>query len=299
MAKAKISRKKSAPRKKRTTRKSTVKRTSWFNRALAAMPFTEKQMQKGATVGLVALVLVAGYGVAEFFDVPAAAKQEFAEAAGRAGFEVKRVEVRGADRVNELKVYEIVLAEKDRAMPLVDIEQLRADLLQFGWIKDARISRQLPDTLIVDIVERVPHAAWDNGRKLSLIDKHGVVLGEISEAEAREFPRITGHRANERAQDLTSLLNEAPALIPMVTQAEWVGNRRWNISFKSGETLALPEGRESAAAAWLNFARMDGVNRMLGKGVSYFDLRDPDRAYLRIPRNEKDDSKDAKTEQEG
>lgn len=294
MAKAATARRKPASRKKRTVRKSTVKRVSWVNRLLHTLPFTERQLQRSATWGLMALIAVVLYGVAQFFGLPEAAKQEFAEAAGRAGYEVKRVEVRGVDRVNELKVYEIVLAQKDRAMPLVDLDKVRTDLLAFGWIKDARVSRQLPDTLIVDIVERVPHAAWDDGRKLSLIDRQGVVLGEVSDAEAKGFPRITGRRANERAVDLTVLLDTAPALIPMVSNAEWIGNRRWNIQFKTGETLALPEGQDLAAAAWLNFARMDGINRLLGKGVTYFDLRDPDRAYLRIPREKtaQDDAAD-------
>ena len=48
--------------------------------------------------------------------------------AANVGFEVKRVEITGMDRVDQLKVYDIVLAEKDRAMPLVDIEALRADI---------------------------------------------------------------------------------------------------------------------------------------------------------------------------
>ncbi len=299
MAKAKVTRKKAPTRKKAAPRKRTVKRTSWFNKLLQLLPFTEAQLQRAATWLVIGVIAVTGYGVAQFFELPAKAKYEFAQAAGRAGFEVKRVEVRGVDRVNELKVYEIVLAEKDRAMPLVDIDQLRADLLQFGWIEDARISRQLPDTLIVDIVERVPHAAWDNGRKLTLIDKSGAVLGEITEAQAHGFPRISGQRANERVEDLTTLLNEAPALTPLVTEAEWVGNRRWNITFESGEKLALPEGKELAAAAWLNFARMDGVNRLLGKGVTYFDLRDPERAYLRIPRAEKENLETDNSGKEG
>jgi cell division protein FtsQ len=31
----------------------------------------------------------------------------------------------------------------------------------------------------------------------------------------------------------------------------------------------------------LNFARLDGVHRLLGRDLIHFDLRDPDRAYFR------------------
>jgi cell division protein FtsQ len=33
----------------------------------------------------------------------------------------------------------------------------------------------------------------------------------------------------------------------------------------------------------VNFARMDGVDRLLGRGVLRFDMRDPSRFVLRLP----------------
>jgi cell division protein FtsQ len=168
-------------------------------------------------------------------------------------------------------------------MLLVDIDQVREDLLANGWIKDARISRRLPDTLVVDIVEREPVAVWQNQGRLSLIDKTGYPLEQITREEIPDLPVIVGKKANLKFIQLDSLLDVAPALRPMVTGATWIGNRRWDLEVDSGETLALPEGEETASAALLNFARMDGVNRLLGRGVVHFDLRDAERAYLRMP----------------
>jgi len=186
---------------------------------------------------------------------------EIASAVGEAGFEVKRVEVSGVNRIDELKVYEIVLAQKDRSMALVDIDQVREDLLTNGWIKEARISRRLPDTLVVEIIEREPAAVWQHQGKLSLIDNSGFPLEQIEREEMPDLPVIVGRKANIRVPQLNRLLDVAPALRPMVTGATWIGNRRWNLEFDSGETLALPEGEETAAAALLNFARMDGDGR--------------------------------------
>ena len=33
----------------------------------------------------------------------------------------------------------------------------------------------------------------------------------------------------------------------------------------------------------MTFARLDGVNRLLGGKVAAFDMRSPDRIYLRVP----------------
>ena len=37
-----------------------------------------------------------------------------------------------------------------------------------------------------------------------------------------------------------------PTLKPQLASATWVGGRRWDLNFQSGETLALPEGEDSA-----------------------------------------------------
>ncbi|MGB5485401.1 cell division protein FtsQ/DivIB [Parasphingorhabdus sp.] len=272
--------------KPRKYAKRKVKKVSIFDKILRAMPITEAQVQKGLTWALVAVFILGAYSVAHYSGINERIKIEVAAAVGNAGFEVKRVEVSGVNRIDELKVYEITLAQKDRSMLLVDIDEVREDLLANGWIKDARISRRLPDTLVVDIVEREPVAVWQNQGQLSLIDRTGYPLEQISREEIPDLPVIVGKKANLKFTQLDSLLDVAPALRPMVTGATWIGNRRWNLEFDSGETLALPEGEETASAALLNFARMDGVNRLLGRGVVHFDLRDAERAYLRMPPKE-------------
>jgi len=82
------------------------------------------------------------------------------------------------------------------------------------------------------------------------------------------------------------LLDVAPALKPRVQEAEWIGNRRWNITFKTGQVLALPEGDAQSASALVSFARLDGTNRLLGGKVTIFDMRAGDRIYLRVPGRE-------------
>jgi len=73
-----------------------------------------------------------------------------------------------------------------------------------------------------------------------------------------------------------------PALKPLLAGATWIGNRRWDLRFHSGETLALPEGEEAAAHALTQFARMDAAKAMLGQGYVRFDMRIPGRTVVRI-----------------
>lgn len=215
--------------------------------------------------------------------MPALAAQQIGLIASDAGFEVRRVDVRGVKNINELVIYEKALAERDRAMPLVDVAALRQEMLGLPWVKDARVSRQLPDTLVIDIVERTPHAVLRRGEKLMLIDETGHELEAISKERAKGRMELSGPGVGQRVGELGELLIAAPALKPQVRAAQWVGNRRWNLTFKTGQVLALPEGEEASAKALVAFARLDGTNRLLGGRVAAFDMRAPDRIYMRVP----------------
>src|SRR3546814_7175157 len=93
-------------------------------------------------------------------------------------------------------------------------------------MQDARVSRRLPDTLVVDIVERTPAAIWQHNGKLSLIDKKGVVLEPVTVATMPDLPLVIGPRANQRSQDLDRLLAEASSLKELLAGATWVGKDR-------------------------------------------------------------------------
>ncbi|WP_033073728.1 cell division protein FtsQ/DivIB [Sphingopyxis sp. MWB1] len=284
MSRTRIKRAKAPPRRPaRAPRRRKKVKTSRVNAILNALPISHQRLQKLAnwTIGI---GLFAAVGlVAHATGVTAKVHEEWAQTVARAGFQVEKVEVVGADRIDRLKVYDIALAQKERSMAAVDLDDLRADLMQYGWIKDARVSRRLPDTLVVDIVERKPAAIWQHAGRLSLIDAEGVVLEPVTIATMPDLPLVIGPRANRRAQDLEALMAEASSLKELLAGATWVGNRRWDLRFRSGETLSLPEGDAEAKAALAKFAHLDGANRLLGRGILRFDMRDPARFVLRLP----------------
>lgn len=264
----------------------TLKRQSSIDRLIEALPISEATLQRLASwaiFGIFGAIIIA---LAIYFGLPGIAQHQAADLAARAGFEVEKVEVRGVERMDELPVYNIALGQVDRSMLALDLPKVRAEMLKLGWVKDARISRRLPDTLVVDIVERDPVAVWQHDGQLHLIDVNGAVLQSVSASAMPDLPLVVGPYANRQTADLNRLMENAPALKPMLAGATWVGNRRWDLRFQSGETLSLPEGDKVSAAALVNFARMDGVNRLLGRGIVRFDMRDPDRFVLRLPQGQ-------------
>jgi cell division protein FtsQ len=232
------------------------------------------------------LFVVAIAAVALFaLDVPAKVGIAAGEAVGNAGFRVKSIDVRGIKRMDPRPVYELAADQRTTAMPLVDVTGIRQRLLEYGWVKDARVSRRFPDTLVIDIVERQPAALWQDEDRLTLIDAEGVVLDRVPVAQMPDLPLLIGKSANEHAVALGALLDKAPALKAQLVSATWVGQRRWDLSFQSGETLMLPEGDGAASIAIAGFAKMDKSSGLLGRGYIHFDMRNPGKTMtVRLPR---------------
>ncbi len=230
--------------------------------------------------GMAAAIVIA---VTLAFQLPAMAGTAIGESIGDAGFAMKRVEIKGAQRVSRLDIYNVAFDQPSMALPLVDLEATRDRLMQFGWIKEARISRRWPDTLVVDVVERRPMAIWQNNQQLNLIDGEGVVLEPVKLESMPDLPLVIGPAANRHVTALTALLEGAPHLRPQISGATWVGGRRWDIRFQTGETLTLPEGAE-ASRAIVRFARMDQQTQLLGRGFVRFDMRDSRRMVVRVSR---------------
>lgn len=257
---------------------------SLFDPLLRAIPLDEGQWRALFTALILGGTLALALVVAIAAGVPELVRLRLAETAASAGYEVRRVEVRGVERMNELEVYERALATRNRAMTELDLAALRRSLLSLPYVADARIVRQLPDGLVVDIVEREPHAVLREGNSLLfLIDIEGHKLERLAPSEVDGRVLVAGAGVRRQVQGLDRLLDTAPQLRERIVAAQWIGERRWTLTFATGQELALPQGEAKAAAALASFARLDDTNGLVGGEVALFDMRSPERMYLRVP----------------
>jgi cell division protein FtsQ len=245
-------------------------------------PGTGKKIANWAVALVAAGVILAAILA---FRLPQLGAAGLGEGLGTAGFTMRRVEIKGAERVSRLAIYNVAFDQPSMALPMIDLEATRERLLQFGWIREARVSRRWPDTLVIDVVERQPAAIWQNGGRLSIIDAEGVVLEPVRVEAMPELPLVIGDAANRQIAGLSALIERAPRLRPLIAGASWVGQRRWDLRFSGGELLMLPEGEEAAARAIQRFALMDQQDPLLGRGFVRIDMRDPRRTYVRISRD--------------
>lgn len=227
-------------------------------------------------------------------ELPAKAGRAIGSATGEVGFAVDGYQIVGLKRMDRRIVDQIVTDELHRAeqlssdaekpaQALVSAAAIRDRLVQYGWVEDARVSRRLPDQLVIDIVERRPAAVWQNKGQLSLVDADGIVLAPVPLDRMPDLPLLIGPGANGQAVELNKMLETVPTLKPQLASATWIGRRRWDLAFSSGETVALPEGAEAATKSLQRFAKLDRSSGLLGRGIKRFDLRVPDKMIVRLP----------------
>lgn len=229
------------------------------------------------------ILVVAGMLVGlDAMGVPQMIGMATAHGLGRMGFVVRTIEISGREHVDRDQVYAIVMDARGQDMPLVDLAATRAKLLNIGWVGDARVSRRLPDTLVVDIVERRPAAILQRNQQLSLIDATGRVLAPVdAHTMPVSLPLVIGDGAEGQVGALEALIASQPTMKTLIEGGTWIGGRRWDLRFQSGEVLALPEGDAAARNALARFAKKDSEARLLGQGYVRIDMRDPSHIIVR------------------
>lgn len=191
------------------------------------------------------------------------------------GFAVNEILVMGRKEISEDELLGHLGIRAGAPIFAVDLEGAQHLLHEISWVEEVRVSRRLPDKIIVTLKEREPAALWQYKKKISLIDSKGVVIRDHDLDAYAQLPLVVGEDAPGHVNELVRLMTAEPALADMMTSAIRVGKRRWDLRLKNGITIRLPENNvELALSRLIRSAREDGL---LDKDIAVIDLRLPEK----------------------
>lgn len=195
------------------------------------------------------------------------------------GLKLNRVHITGATAEAEPDIQHALDLHAGQPITSLDLDAIRERVQAVGWVKEARIVRLLPDTLIVEIKEHDRLAVWQEAGQIKVIDSRGQV---ITGADARRYPNlplVVGKGADVAAGDILPLLNQRPRLMGRIDALVRVDERRWDLRLKDGSLIQLPATEQEAALIRLD--ALDQRERLLDLGFARVDLRTPDEVAVR------------------
>jgi cell division protein FtsQ len=202
------------------------------------------------------------------------------EIAADSDLRVRNVLVEGRAETRAADILEALRAERGAPLLAIDVAAAKERLERLPWVKAATVERRLPDTLRVRVEERKAFALWQRGKRLAVIDRDGTVIIQDNLGRFGDRPLVVGEGAGKRATEIVDLLAADPQLRKAVEAAVLVSERRWNLRLKGGIEVRLPE--EGMEQAWAQLARMVREDGLLTRAVTLVDLRQPDKAIVRL-----------------
>ncbi|MCH2547424.1 MAG: FtsQ-type POTRA domain-containing protein [Alphaproteobacteria bacterium] len=215
-------------------------------------------------------------------------QQSVLQQTAHAGMELKYIYLEGRDHANLDEVTSAIGLEAGDPILGVSVDGIKERLKALNWVKDAVVERQLPDTLHVHIIERMPIAVWQHKGELKLVDQGGEIIrnADGSKAEYGNLLLVVGEDAPETTVELMRMLNAEPELFVQISSAIRVGNRRWDVRFRNGIEAKLPA--QNPERAWAMLAEMERQQHLLARNIRAVDLRLEDRMFIDLPPEAKD-----------
>lgn len=255
-------------------RKSRVRKPVGFNKHYFI------KMALGVVLFTSATVL--GLYVQKNWDAAVHNAEEFV--AKTVGAKVEHIMVEGLVHADPVELKKALGLQRGESLVGFDSAKVRAQVEGLSWVKMATVERKLPSTVRVELFEYAPLARLQDAEGTFVINKNGDKIDEDASAFTY-LPLLLGEGAADKASELFSLLMQSAEISKKLAQAEYIGDRRWNLGFESGVTVQLPERNPSHALSLLS--RLNEKRRVLSMEGGMVDLRLEDRIVIRVPEGHK------------
>lgn len=210
-------------------------------------------------------------------------------------FLVRDITVKGNARLSAGEVESLLAGLRDENVFLVDFERYRLRAMDSPWIDRIHLSRILPSTIVVDVVERTPLVIARLNQQLYLVDQTGKIIDEYGAAyRDLDLPIVDGLLAagsddgGPRARDeqtgltaaLVSGLEARPDLRRRLSQIDVADPRDAVVMFDDDPAWLHLGDRQFAARLQRYIDLRPALQDRFG-ALEYVDLQFDERVYVR------------------
>ena len=186
------------------------------------------------------------------------------------GFGISEISITGQAVTGERQILSALELDERTSTITFDANAARERLLALPAVSDATVRKVYPGQVIVNITENVPIARWRIDGKTYVIDAAGKTIGNALDVDDG-LPLVIGAGAADDATIIVRALQRYSAIAAGLVAVSRIGDRRWDLIYRSGLRVQLPESGVAQA-----LAALDGFQKeysLLDRDLSLIDLR--------------------------
>ena len=172
-------------------------------------------------------------------------------------FAVKNIELHGNRKKTDTEIVKLAALKPGTNIFAVDTEKAERALLEDPWIREVKVTRELPSTLRVELSEREAGAVAAIGDKLYLVTRAGEPFKGLADGDPFDLPVVTGIDAENLARDRAREIERIALGLEILRHYERVGMSK----IHPAQEVHLMPGGEAVLTAGKN-----AVTLHLGNG---------------------------------
>jgi len=201
-------------------------------------------------------------------------------------FQLNGTTVRGCEKVSEEVILEIAGIVPSMNILTVNLDRIKKRIRSNPWVEDVFAGRELPNRIVVEIVERNAAAIIKKNEKLYIVDWNGEVFKELQKTDTVDLPLLTGFYEGNRLRwgllrkglKLLHSLYSSSVFPGIGDVSEIMGDHVYGFTLVTNDRLLLE----------LGFGNYKEKLRRLNQVMAKLVKRDMDNVFLRIDLTEVD-----------
>jgi len=166
-------------------------------------------------------------------------------------FAVRTVQVEGAHRRSATEIAKAGGVEVGKNIFGLDLEAARGGIAADPWIESATVTRKLPSTIAISVVEREAWATVAIGGELYLATRDGELFKKMAGEDPNDLPVVSGILPVEVARDRAGVVLAVKRVLDVAEDMDRAGvAKRWPIQelhLERDGALVVTIGKEAIA----------------------------------------------------
>jgi cell division protein FtsQ len=213
-------------------------------------------------------------------------------------WQLKEVIINGNKYFTEEKIINIAKLPSGENIFLIDPDEIKARFSNIIQIKELRVSRKLPNKIVIDIIERKPFAIAVIDNLTTLIDDEGFIISKqnlassIYRLDIAKYPVVRGISRKNLEKGIQLFSNDREFMssaINLMSNFMDIGSIQIDLANKDDIVIYIEDIIKVKIGNTNDIERkIKIVNVLLGKitgkweKVSYIDVRVPDNPVIRF-----------------